>query len=67
MDDKGRSMPQKIIDNTAIATAASAPAWAGALAQLNTVLTTVSLVLGIAFLVWRWRRSASSERAGEEG
>lgn len=55
----GHQMPQKI-DNAAIITTATAPAWAGIVSGVNTVLTTVSLVLGIAFLLWRWHKSAKN-------
>lgn len=53
---------QQPTDNTAIAVTLTAPGWAAVLADINTVLTTTSLLLGIAFLIWRWHRSV---RQGE--
>ncbi|WP_353861290.1 hypothetical protein [Azospirillum formosense] len=47
---------QQPADNTAIAVSLTAPGWAAVLTNVNAVLTTVSLLLGIAFLVWRWNR-----------
>ncbi|WP_199720783.1 hypothetical protein [Azospirillum cavernae] len=44
-------------DNTAIALTLTAPGWAAVLADVNAVLTTTSLLLGIAFLLWRWHRA----------
>lgn len=42
--------------------AAAAPTAVGVtLAQVNEMLGCVSLALGIAYLVWRWRREASRE------
>lgn len=45
-------------EGTAVAVALGAPVWAPVLAYVNVVLTTVSLLLGIAFIIWRWRRAA---------
>nr|WP_211105302.1 hypothetical protein [Azospirillum brasilense] len=47
---------QQPADNTAIAVSLTAPGWAPVLTNVNTALTTVSLLLGIAFIVWRWSR-----------
>jgi hypothetical protein len=55
----------KPIDHAAVVGTVTAPAWAIALSQINTVLTFVSLVLGIAFLLWRWWRTAGDSRIGE--
>lgn len=46
----------RAVDVAAVATTVSAPAWVPALEQVNVVLTTLSLVLGILFLIWRWRK-----------
>lgn len=51
-------MPQKTIDNATGFVVATAPAWAPPLDRINDALTFVSLVLGIAFLLWRWWRAA---------
>ncbi|MFP5514142.1 MAG: hypothetical protein ACLGJC_13775 [Alphaproteobacteria bacterium] len=56
---------QQPTDNTAIAVATTAPGWASLLSDINTMLTTVSLVLGIAFLIWRWHRSIRQGNTGE--
>jgi hypothetical protein len=50
----------KVADYTATGVAASAPVWGTALDYVNQWLTAISLVLGIAFLLWRWRRSAKA-------
>lgn len=46
----------------AITPAATAPAWVPVLTQINVILTTVSLILGMALAVWRawvwWKRGA---------
>ena len=47
---------QQPADNTAIAVSLTAPGWAPLLTNVNTALTTISLLLGIAFIVWRWSR-----------
>ncbi|MBK3800469.1 hypothetical protein GAY33_14705 [Azospirillum brasilense] len=47
---------QQPADNTAIAVSLTAPGWAPVLTNVNTALTTISLLLGIAFIVWRWSR-----------
>ncbi|MBP2230828.1 hypothetical protein J2847_004137 [Azospirillum agricola] len=44
-------------DNAAAAVTLTAPGWATLLADVNAVLTTTSLLLGIAFLLWRWHRA----------
>jgi hypothetical protein len=33
------------------------------LAQINALLGTLSLVLGISYQVWKWRREARGKRA----
>lgn len=47
-------MADKNLDIAAVTTAVTSPAWVQALSQINTVLSFVSLILGIAFLAWRW-------------
>lgn len=47
-------MADKLLDNTAAVQALTSPAWTAALAQINIALSFVSLVLGMAFLLWRW-------------
>jgi len=46
----------------AAATGASAPVWVTALQEANLVLGTVSALLSIAFVLWRWRRSVRNSR-----
>lgn len=36
----------------------TAPAWVFVLQDINVVLATVSSLLTIGFVLWRWRRSA---------
>lgn len=55
-------MSSNKLDYATAINAATAPAWAAVLSQVNLVLTFVSLALGIAFLLWRWRRSMQEER-----
>ena len=50
-------MPERI-DNAAVLAALTAPAWVPVLSTVNVVLSFVSIVLGLAFLAWRWRRAA---------
>lgn len=50
-------MPHRT-DTAAIATAVTSPAWAPAMSQINGILTMISLLLSIAFVVWRWWRAA---------
>lgn len=45
-----------------LAVAAVPPAAGITLAQVNTALGFVSLVLGIAFTVWNWRRLAREKQ-----
>lgn len=45
-----------------LAVAAAPPAAGITLAQVNTALGFVSLVLGIAFTVWNWRRLAREKQ-----
>lgn len=41
--------------------AAAMPATAGlTLSHVNTVLTTVSILLGIGYLIWKWRKEANN-------
>lgn len=49
-------MKNLVQDVTAAATTVSSPVWAYYLAQINLVLTFISLALGIAFLLYRWRK-----------
>lgn len=51
-------MSAKAIDGAAAVTAVSAPVWAPGLYEINQWLTAISLVLGLLFLLWRWRRLA---------
>ncbi|MFD2235457.1 hypothetical protein [Phaeospirillum tilakii] len=46
--------------------ATSAPLWAWGLDQVNQILTTVSLLLGIAFLLWQWIRAARQNKPMED-
>lgn len=48
-------------DKAAITVTVTSPGWAAFLGNINAALTTISLVLGIAFLLWRWRRQAKQE------
>lgn len=41
-----------------IIAASAAPAAGLTLSHVNGVLTTVSITLGIAYLIWKWRREA---------
>jgi hypothetical protein len=56
-------MMDRATDYGAGTVAATAPAWVPLLSNLNTILTTASLVVGIAFVLWRWRRAL---RRGDE-
>ena len=56
--DEGDSAVHQVTDKAAITVGVTAPGWAAFLANVNAALTTISLVLGIAFLLWRWRRQA---------
>jgi hypothetical protein len=59
-------MPEKTMDrlaNTASAgTAITAPVWAPSLAQVNELLQMVSLLVGIGFVLWQWRRLAKAKQ-----
>ncbi|CCG40169.1 hypothetical protein [Magnetospirillum molischianum] len=52
-------MPERI-DNASIVAALTAPAWVPVLSTINVVLSFVSIVLGLAFLAWRWHRAVRS-------
>jgi hypothetical protein len=54
----GGIMKDQLQDAAAAATTISSPAWVYYLSQVNVVLTFVSLALGIAFVIWRWRRGS---------
>lgn len=47
-------------DLPVVTPAITAPMWAPVLQQVNAILTMASLVLGIAFLIWKWRRAAKT-------
>jgi len=47
---------------SAIAVTSTAPAWYGFIQQLNGVLATISLALGICFTIYTWRRSIKERR-----
>lgn len=51
-------MLNRTLDNSASAVALTSPLWSLALDKVNEILTALSLVLGIAFLLWRWWRLA---------
>ncbi len=51
-------MLNRVVDNTAVATTTTAPIWSALLDNVNGTLTAISLLLGIAFLLWRWWRLA---------
>lgn len=53
-------MNDKLLDTAAVATVTTAPGWATYLAQINILLTTLSLIAGLAFLFWRWRRAVKT-------
>ncbi|KAA5606840.1 hypothetical protein F1188_02665 [Roseospira marina] len=55
-------MPSKTLDTLTGATVASAPGWAPPLAVVNQWLTFASLLVGLAFLCWRWWRAWLRER-----
>ena len=60
-DDATRTV--KVITDTAAGmTAATAPVWATWLSQINTALTTISLIIGIVFLAWRWSRDVRNHK-----
>lgn len=40
--------------------AITAPVWAPVLQQVNALLTMASLILGMAYLIWKWRRAAKT-------
>lgn len=50
----------RTIDISAVTAGVTSPAWAGYLSQINAVLTFVSLVIGLVFMLWRWRRAAAA-------
>lgn len=58
MPSMGGIMKDQLQDAAAAATTISSPAWVYYLSQVNVVLTFVSLALGIAFVIWRWRRGS---------
>lgn len=55
---EGDDPVQQLADKTAIGLSLTSPGWAVVLGNINAALTTISLVLGIAFLLWRWHRQA---------
>ena len=57
--------PSKNIEDTLLASGLiTAPAWGAWLSQLNTILTTVSLAIGVAIGLYRlWR---ISEKGGQK-
>ena len=60
MDKRRRIMTHKILDGTAAAVTTTAIAWGPMLDEINKLLTGISLLLGIAFLLWRWHRAAKT-------
>lgn len=57
---EGKPLPDRTIDNAAAAVAVASIGWVPALQTVNVVLTTVSLVAGLIFLAWRWKRQIQS-------
>lgn len=47
-------MSVKGVDVAAVTVAGTAPGWYQVLGQVNTVLSFISLILGILFLIYRW-------------
>ncbi len=59
-------MLPRINDAAAATATVTAPVWAPWLTEVvNPLLTTLSLILGILFLAWRWRRAM--RRDAEDG
>jgi len=56
---------QKFVDGSAIIATATAPVWATILAEINGILTAVSLLIGICFALWRWSIALARERRAD--
>lgn len=59
-------MAQNRIDGASVVVTTTAIAWGPMLDEVNKLLTAISLALGIAFLLWRWRRAAKTPLPEED-
>ena len=60
-------MLPKLNDAAAATATVTAPVWAPWLTEVvNPLLTSISLILGILFLAWRWRRAVRRDSEDDE-
>jgi hypothetical protein len=53
-------------ESAAIIVSTTAPAWFQWLQQINVVLAFVSLILGMSFTIWTWRRAVKKGEADHD-
>lgn len=61
-----RFLNAKLVDYSAAGTLVASPVWAMALDNINRGLTALSLLVGLAFALWRFREAWRKRKGGKD-